>query len=113
MSRIKGIQVILIDKKNSMSIDPFGNEVFFEKEIKVNNVLVTPVSSDDIVSQLNITGKKAVYLLAIPKGNTNNWEDREVIFFGQRWKTFNFVTQGIENMIPLDWNKKVMVERYG
>lgn len=75
--------------------------------------MVAPTSSDDMVSQLNISGKKVIYSLAIPKGDTNIWEDREVIFFGQRWKTLNFVTQGIEDMIPLDWNKKVLVERYG
>ncbi|MBS5595812.1 MULTISPECIES: hypothetical protein [Clostridia] len=112
MSRIKGIQVILIDKE-STRMDPFGNEIYEEKEIKVDNVLVAPTSSDDMVSQLNISGKKVIYSLAIPKGDTNIWEDREVIFFGQRWKTLNFVTQGIEDMIPLDWNKKVLVERYG
>lgn len=94
-------------------MDPFGNEIYDEKKIKVDNVLVIPTSSDDMVSQLSINGKKAIYSLAIPKGDTNNWEDREVIFFGQRWKTFNFVTQGIEDMIPLEWNKKVLVEKYG
>lgn len=112
MSRIKGIQVILIDKE-IIRMDPFGNEIYDEKKIKVDNVLVIPTSSDDMVSQLSINGKKAIYSLAIPKGDTNNWEDREVIFFGQRWKTFNFVTQGIEDMIPLEWNKKVLVEKYG
>ena len=36
-----------------------------------------------------------------------------VEFFGQRFRTYGDVTEGIEAMIPLQWNKKVKVERYG
>ena len=76
-------------------------------------MLVSPTSTDDIVNQLTLTGKKAVYTLAIPKGNTNVWEDQEVQFFGQKWRVFGVPLEGIEDLIPLRWNKKVMVERYG
>jgi hypothetical protein len=93
--------------------DPFGNPIYEETDIVVENVLVSPTSTDDIVNQLTLTGKKAVYTLAIPKGDTNDWEDKEVKFFGKRWRTFGFPIEGIEDLIPLDWNKKVMVERYG
>lgn len=92
--------------------DPFGNPIYEETDIDVENVLVSPTSTDDIVNQLTLTGKKAVYTLAIPKGDTNDWEDKEVKFFGKRWRTFGFPIEGIEDLIPLDWNKKVMVERY-
>lgn len=112
MAKIKGITVTLISK-GITSYDPFGAPIYGETEIEVNNVLVTPTTSDDLISQLELTGKKAVYTLAIPKGDTNVWEDQEVRFFGERWRVFGFVTQGIEEMIPLAWNKKVMVERYG
>ena len=108
---IKGITVTLINKKE-VGKDPFGNPIYDDVEIEVDNVLVSPVSTEDIVHTLELTGKKAVYTLAIPKGDENDWEDAEVIFFGQRWRTFGFVTQGIEHLIPGDWNKKVMVERY-
>jgi len=96
-----------------MSVDPFGAPVVKDVEILVDNVLVAPALSDDVINQLNLTGKKAVYTLGIPKGDTHDWEDKEVEFFGQRWRTFGFVTEGIDDLIPLSWNKKVMVERYG
>ena len=112
MAKIKGITVTLIGKIETGK-DPFGKPIYEDVEILVDNVLVSPTSSDDIVNQLNLTGKKAVYTLAIPKGDTNTWEDQEVRFFGEKWRVFGFVTQGIEELIPLDWNKKVMVERYG
>lgn len=112
VSNIKGIPVVLITQKE-IGRDPFGKPITEDVEITVHNVLVSPTSTDDMVNQLNLTGKKAVYTLAIPKGDTNVWEDQEVRFFGERWRVFGFVTQGIEELIPLDWNKKVMVERYG
>ena len=112
MGKIKGITVTLIGKIETGK-DPFGKPIYEDAEILVDNVLVSPTSSDDIVNQLNLTGKKAVYTLAIPKGDTNTWEDQEVRFFGKRWRVFGIPLEGIEELIPLDWNKKVMVERYG
>ncbi len=111
MARLKGITVTLINKIETGK-DPFGKPIYEDAEILVENVLVSPTSSDDIVNQLNLTGKKAVYTLAIPKGDTNTWEDQEIRFFGKRWRVFGIPLQGIEDLIPLDWNKKVMVERY-
>ena len=108
---LKGIPVILIDRQQ-IEADPFGSPIYGDVEIEVENVLVSPTSSDDIVNQLELTGKKAVYTLAIPKSDTNSWEDKEVRFFGDRWRVFGIPLQGIEALIPLDWNKKVMVERY-
>lgn len=111
MGKIHGIQITLIDKQ-VVSVDPFGTPVVKDVEILVDNVLVSPSSTDDVTNQLSLTGKKAVYTLAIPKGDMHDWENKEVIFFGQKWRTVGFATEGIESMIPLDWNKKVMVERY-
>ncbi|EPE2380670.1 hypothetical protein [Enterococcus faecium] len=112
MTKIKGITIILVDKVQ-IGKDPFGTPIYEDQEIEIKNVLVSPTSSDDIVNQLTLTGKKAVYTLAIPKGDTHEWEDKEVKFFGKRWCVFGIPLEGIEELIPLDWNKKVMVERYG
>ena len=112
MARLKGITITLVDK-TSIGTDDFGAIIYEDVEISVDNVLVAPTSTDDIVNQMSLTGKKAVYTLAIPKGDTHDWEDKELKFFNQRWRTFGIPLEGIEDMIPLDWNKKVMVERYG
>lgn len=111
MANIKGITVTLITKQ-VIDVDPFDNPIYSEVETLVDNVLIAPTTSDDIVNNLSLTGRKAVYTLAIPKGDNNNWENTEVLFFGDRWRTFGMPTQGIDDLIPLDWNKKVMVERY-
>ena len=111
MTMIKGITVTLISKQK-VDEDPFGSPVYADVPIEVENVLVTPTSSEDITNQLDITGKKAVYTLAIPKTDDSVWENQEVHFFNKKWRVFGMETQGIDHLIPLDWNRKVMVERY-
>lgn len=108
---LTGIPIYLIIKERVGS-DPFGAPICEEKKIRVDNVLVAPVNSDDVVNQLNVTGRRAEYILAIPKNDTHNWENVEVEFFGDRWRTFGIPTKGMDHLIPLSWNTKVMVERY-
>ena len=111
MANLKGITVVLVNKQK-VGEDPFGGAIYEDIEIPVENVLVTPTLSDDVINHLNLTGRKAVYTLAIPKGDTNTWENQEVRFFGESWRVFGIPVQGIDHLIPLDWNKKVTVERY-
>lgn len=108
---IKGITVILYVMKE-VGKDGFNRPIYEEVEVNIDNVLVAPSSSDDIITSTDLAGKKAVYTLAIPKGDTHTWENKKVKFFDQMWHVFGFALQGIDENIPLDWNKKVMVERY-
>lgn len=112
MAMIKGMTVLLINFEE-VGRDPFNQPIYKEVEEEIKNVLVSPSTPEDITTSTDLVGKKAVYTLAIPKGDTHIWENRKVKFFDTEWKTFGFVIQGIEENIPLDWNKKVMVERYG
>lgn len=112
MGKIKGITVTLIDKVESGK-DAFGHPKYDDVEVPVENVLVAPAAANDVVSVLNLTGRTASYTLGLPKGDAHDWENKEVRFFGQRWRVFGIPLEGIEELIPLDWNKKVMVERYG
>ncbi|WP_278552774.1 hypothetical protein [Companilactobacillus farciminis] len=111
MTRIHGITVTLFDKVKT-GLDGFGEPIYEERPIDIDNILVSPASTDDVTNQLNLTGKKVVYTLAIPKGDDHDWTNKVVQFFGQRWRTVGVPLEGIEDMIPLDWNKKVTVERY-
>ena len=111
MTRIHGITVTLFDKVKT-GVDGFGKPIYEERPIDIDNILVSPASTDDVTNQLNLTGKKVVYTLAIPKGDSHDWTNKVVQFFGQRWRTVGVPLEGIEDMIPLDWNKKVTVERY-
>lgn len=110
---IKGITVTLFEKTLAGK-DAFNRDVYEENPISVDNILVAPSSSEEVVDALNLYGKKAVYTLAIPKGDAHEWEDARVILpapFAGTYHTIGYPTAGIEAMIPLYWNKKVIVER--
>ena len=109
---IRGITVILYEK-TEVGKDEFNRSVYEEKQVAVENVLVAPASSTDIAESMDLYGKKVVYNMAIPKSDKHNWEDTVVEFFGEKWRTFGFQVEGIEDMIPLYWNKTIKVERYG
>lgn len=111
-SLIKGITVRLYQTTQT-GTDDFNAPVYEESSVDVENVLVAPVSTEDVVSDVQLYGKHSVYELCIPKGDTNDWENKRVEFFGKPWKTFGFCQEWIEENVPLDWNRKIRVERYG
>ena len=117
MALLQGQTITLIDLVQ-IGVDGFNAPVFQEVPVAVDNILVCPASTESVAEvsaadALELWGKRAVYELLIPKGDTHIWEDREVEFFGHRWKTFGFVLQWPEHMTPGPWDKKVKVERYG
>lgn len=112
MALIKGSTIKYVTKKE-IGKDGFNKPIYEEKTEEIENVLISPGSSDDIVSSQDLDGKKAVYTLGIPKGDVHEWENAEVEFFGKRWKTYGIPLECDPANVPLDWNKKVMVERYG
>lgn len=108
---IKGIDVTLYERTQTGE-DDFGAAVYSETPVTVHNVLVGEPETADLVNELQLYGKRLAYVLAIPKGDTHDWEGAAVAFFGQKFRAYGSVTQGMEARIPLRWNKKVKVERY-
>lgn len=108
---IKGMPVKLYERVLS-GTDEFDHPVYTETPVIVENVLVAPASTTEILDKLNLTGKKAVYNIAIPKGDSHTWQDCRVDFFCQSWKVIGLPQQGIDENIPGSWNQKWMVERY-
>lgn len=108
---IKGITVELLER-TEIGTDDFNAPIYTEKAVVVENVLVAPLSDEERATETNLTGRKAVYQLGIPKGDRHEWTSgTRVRFFGQTWRIIGEPVMGIETMIPLDWNKKVRVER--
>lgn len=111
ISRLKGIPVTLYEKTLT-GYDTANRPVYTETPVTVENVLIGEPSTEDITNEYNLSGKRVVYVLGIPKGDTHEWADRTVGFFEQLFRTVGVPTQGIDELIPLDWNKKVKVEAY-
>ena len=112
MPWIKGIPVTLYEKTQTGE-DRFHDPIYAETPVTVENVLVTPADASAVTTDLQLNGHHLAYELCIPKGDAHNWDDVTVEFFGQKWRTYGGVQQYIEELVSLDWNKKVKVERYG
>lgn len=109
--KIKGVEIELLVKNQDADVS--RGETYEGEWITVDNVLYGEPSTEDVTSELNLSGKHIAYVLAIPKDDTNNWEDTLIkLPDGETYHTIGFMLQGIEEMIPLSWNKKIKVERY-
>ena len=113
MGLIQGIPVVLYLQTKTDQVDGFGNPIYKETPTTVDNVLVNPISAEAITSDLQLYGRRGEYELCIPKGDQNDWTNCRVDFFGVSWRVFGPVTEYIEANLPLAWNRKVKVERYG
>jgi len=111
VSMIKGSTIKLYELV-AAGLDDFNRVIYNEVETEVSNVIIQPASNDDIVSESEVNGKHVAYILHIPKGDTHNWDDATVEFYGCKWKTFGSAMIYDVNLTPLEWNKQVKVERY-
>lgn len=109
---MRGITVQLM-VKTQVGVDLFNQPAYETKYEDVADVLVGEPSSTDIENNITMYGKRTAYTLAIPKGDEHVWEDTEVILpapFSATFRTIGRATAGIEENIPLRWNKKVHLE---
>ncbi len=112
MARLRGITVTLYDRTET-GRDRLNHPVYELTPVEVDNVLVAPMSSTEVLETYNLTGRRAAYQMAIPKGDAHDWSaGKKVRFFGHDWRIIAIPTEGIEDLIPLSWNKKVQVELY-
>ena len=112
MAAIQGMTVILYDRVQ-VGTDDFHAPIYSETPVTVENVLVCPVNTQDIITDFQLYGKRAEYELCIPKGDAHTWEDKVVEFFGEKWHTFGIPQERMEPQAPLQRHNRVKVERYG
>ena len=108
---IQGMTITLHERTQT-GVNDFNEPVYEEKAERIENVLVGQPTAQERIDELTLTGRAIEYVLGIPKGDTHNWENQIVEFFGHKFKTFGIPEQGIEANIPLQWHKKVKCERY-
>lgn len=110
---IHGIPVTLYET-TATGTNALNETVYATQATTVYNVVVAPASEQEILDTLNITGRKAVYTLHIPKGDTHDWCNARVDFVlngvTRRCRTIGEPIEYIDDMVPLSWNKKVRCE---
>ena len=107
---MRGVTITLYEKTQT-GVDGLNNPVYSVQPVQVENVLVGEPTTDDITSSISLYGKQIRYMLGLPKGDAHVWTDTEVKIFGERFRTFGDVIQGIEANVPTPWHHKVRVER--
>lgn len=108
---MKGMTVQLV-VESVTGTDPFGNPIVEESTVDIPDVLVGQPSSDDMTTSVDLYGKVCTYKLGIPRTDTHEWVDAVVIIRGERYHTQGFPERGIDENVPLRWNRNVKVERY-
>lgn len=93
--------------------DPFGAPIVEKVPVDIPDVLVGQPTTDDITASVQMYGKKIEYILGIPKGDTHDWTDAEVLIWGEPYRTVGYPQTEIQENIPLRWGQNVKVERYG
>lgn len=104
---------VILKDEYEIGRDGFNYPIYEQIDVPIEGCLVAPIKSEDIVTTLSLYGKHIVYEIAIPKGDTHDWENKEVVIFGKSYQTFGYVMQGIEENIPLKWNGRIYCEVYG
>ncbi len=109
---MKGMTIQYV-KKTIGSYDEFNNPIYTEELVDVADCLVGQPTTDEITSTIALYGKTIAYSVGIPKGDTHDWTDAEVVIFGDRYRTIGYPQTGIQANIPLRWGQTIKVERYG
>lgn len=108
---IKGMTVKLWTKVQT-GTNAFNEPIYSWKTEIVEDVLIGEPTPEERVDEANLTGRMIAYTLGIPKGDTHDWVNQIVEFFGEKFITFGIPVRGIEANIPLRWHTKVKCERY-
>ena len=111
---LHGITIQLLVKTQT-GVDGFNRPVYEETSVDVDNVLVGQPAATEVLEVQNLTGKKIVYWLGIPKGDTHEWENAKIVLpapFAGVYRSISFSQTGIQDLIPLSWGKNIAVERY-
>lgn len=93
--------------------DSLNNPVYDDAVVDVPGVLIGHPSTEELLSSVQLYGKRTEYMLGLPKGDDHIWTDTEVEFFGRTFRTFGDVIEGIEANVPTPWHKQVRVESHG
>lgn len=110
---IKGIPIILYETV-VVGQDDFNRDIEEETATTIDNVVVGQPSSEDVISEITVSGKRVAYNLAIPVGDDHDWTNKIVEFYGRKWRTIGIPTQYIDGFMGenFQWNKQIKVEAY-
>ena len=82
--------------KTETTQDEFGAPIYSEEWVDVEGVLCGNVTSEDDITDVDLQGKQIAYKLCIPKGDTHDWDNTDVMIRGKRFRTVGITKEFIE-----------------
>ena len=112
MAGLHGVTVKLYNRA-VVTYDELNAPVYSFTCTEVDNVLPGQPSTSDIVESVDLSGKRADCVLGIPKGDTHTWADAIVeVWPGEFYETIGWPMTGVQDLIPLQWDRNVRAARY-
>lgn len=110
---IRGIPIILYEETVTGQ-DDFGRDIVETVATEIPNVVIGQPSSEDVLTEVNISGKQIVYNLALPADDNHDWVNKVVEFYGHKWRTIGIPDQFMDGFMgaTFPWNKRIRVEAY-
>ena len=102
---------VVLTVKTQSGVDAFNDPVYTETTETVANVLIGQPTAEEAQSSIDLYGARCEVMLGIPKGDTHDWENTTVTFWGRTWHTIGPVIMGIEANVPTMWHKKIRAAR--
>ena len=102
---------VVLTVKTLSGYDSFNNPVYVTSTETVANVLIGQPTAEEAQSSIDLYGKRCEVVLGIPKGDTHDWEDTTVTFWGRTWHTIGPTIMGIEANVPTPWHRKIRAAR--
>lgn len=104
-------ETVVLTVKTPSGCDSMNNPVYVTTTETVANVLIGQPTAEEAQSSIDLYGKRCEVMLGIPKGDTHEWENTTVTFWGRTWHTIGPVIMGIEANVPTMWHKKIRCAR--
>ncbi|MBR3330720.1 MAG: hypothetical protein IKG25_05815 [Mogibacterium sp.] len=112
MARLHGVTVKLYNR-TVVSYDALNAPIYELTCEEVDNVLPGQPTSGDVIDSVDPDGKRADCVLGIPKGDTHNWTNALVeVWPGELYETLGWPVTGVQDLIPLQWDRNVRAARY-
>ena len=105
-------QSVVLTVRTETGRDTFNNPIYALSTETVDNVLIGQPTGEEAQSSIDLYGKRCEVMLGIPKGDTHDWEDTTVTFWGRTWDTIGPTIMGIEANVPTPWHRKIRAARH-
>lgn len=101
-------ETVIVEIREGSSENSFGESVPDVREVTVDNVLVAPMSTEDL-GEDRPEGFEARYTLIFPKSFKETLAKTRVKVRGAWYHTHGFSDHFDESVCPTDWNMTVVV----